>query len=348
MALSVPLFPPDFRYASAGTSTKNTIRAGTPVRSSQWTDMAKAVNWLHGRGGTLVSSGPYIAAGGGLAAGSSAGFNYYVWPRYECTERLWTVQIIAGASGSSAFGTITSGSFSADWAVDGAAYLTSVTTVYLQETVTASATPAGVTLTVANDSASAGAVYILGVTLHELPRNTLPAGYGVDVPSVDGGQFIYGGAAADLSIDAVHAHSQTAKTIARKSHLFSWWNPVGVTEAGTTPVELWGFSPYVSCRLLESANTTRSVAWAAYGAISGTGSGHVVLDAGTGDSDAITFTSTTPAWQASTLTINTEDPSRWLTDGGQRSGTGDNFMASIANITATDVTVLGICMAESS
>lgn len=352
MAIVVPPIPPDFRLGTGGTTTGTIIRAAHPVRSATWTAMADAVNYLHGHGGTLMSHPPYMTETG-IAAGSSMAAYTYEWPRYENPHRLWCVTIEAVTASKSAFGTISNGTESADWVLNSAGFGSVPTLVVatLQETVTASATPANVSLTIANNAASATSIRVVSVGLHELPRTALDAGYGVQYGVLAPRNPIVGTTSGDLSIESVHRHQRTAKTVARKNMLFNWSYPDGVSETGTSFVDLWDFEPELRCRFLEQANTTRSVAWTAFTVCSSGASGEIKLTASqSGQTDTMSFNNTTGAWQTPrTLTINTEDPSRWTTDSGLRGGTAESVQAAIRRVSGgTDVTVLAIAIGEST
>lgn len=350
MTILVPKYPPDFRTSTAGTTTGNEIRGGWPVRSDTWWQMADSVNYLHGRGGSVVTaSNPRVT---GVSAGSSLGYLAYTWPRYENPHRIWKVTI-AASSAAHAFGTITNGTETADWSVDGASVGTgpALTVATLQEEVTASATPVAVTLTVANDSSSASSIAVRSVALYELPRFALDAGYGVNQHILAPRNPIVGTTSGDLSIESVARHARSAKTVARRNSLLSWYDPDGVSDTSGSFVDIFDFEPELRCRQLESANTTRTVAWTAYTHDPSGVGGEVRLTASqSGQTDTMSFSNTTPAWQTPrTLTINTEDPTRWLTDSGLRGGSAETVQAAVRTTSSpTSVTVLAIAIGEST
>lgn len=348
MSIIVPKYPPNFSYVTAGTSSKNLIRAGHPVKSSQWTAMAQGVNWLHGQGGTLLSCQPYFV---NIAAGSSVGFNEYIWPRYENPHRLWVVTIGAGTDNVTLFGTLSNGTDTSDWSFDSNSDQ-KMTIATLQEEVTPSATPAASnTLTVANDSNSGGNIRVLSTACYEIPRTVLDAGYGVDFFALAPKFPIVGNTTGDNHIEAVHRHHRSAKTVARRNMLFNWNFPGAVSESGTSFVDLWDHEPLLRARYLESSNTTRSVAWTAFTQVASGVTGEIRLTASqSGDTDTMSFTNTSGAWQTPrTLTINCEDPTRWTTDSGHRGGTAETVMAAIRNAGGTgNATVLAIAIGEST
>ncbi len=348
MAIIVPQYPPNFTTANAGTSSKNLIRAGHPVRSAQWTAMAQGVNWLHGQGGTLISFQPYFV---NIAAGSSYGFTSYIWPRYENPHRLWVVTIGAGTSNVQLFGTLSNGTDTSDWSLSSSS-TEKLTIATLQEEVTPSATPATSNqLVVANDTNSGGNIRVLSVALYELPRTVLDAGYGVDFFALAPRHPIVGSTTGDNHIEAVHRHQRSAKTVARRQMLFNYHYPVGVPESGTSFVDLWASAPEIRARHLENGNTERNVAWTAYTVCASGVTGEIRLTASqSGATDTMSFTNTSAAWQTPrTLSIKTEDPTRWATDTGHRGGTAETVMAAIRNAGGTgNATVLALAIGEST
>ena len=349
MTLIVPPLPPDFRIGTAGTTSGNAIRASHPVRSRTWWSMADAVNYLHGKGGTLMSSNPRVT---GIPAGSSAAFFTYEWPRYENPHRLWKVTI-AASSAAQAFGTISNGSDSADWSVDGASVGAgpALTIATLQEEVTPSATPANVSITVANDSASASTIAVRSVALYEIPRTELDAGYGASQHIHAPRNPIVGATTGDITIESIARHARTAKTVARRSMLADWYDPDGVSSTSGTFADIWDFEPELHVRYLEQANTTRAISWTAYTNVASGDTGEIKLTASqSADTDTMSFTNTTPAWQTPrTLTVNCEDPTRWTTDSGLRGATAETVQAAIRRSAGAGagVNVFAIAIGES-
>lgn len=355
MTILVPKYPPDFRTSTAGTTSGNEIRAAHPVRSDTWWQMADAVNYLHGRGGQLLSLNPYQS---NITPGNSGTFSGYIWPRYENQHRMWVVTLVAINPAKLSFGTISNGTVTSDWSVGGSLGGSSnypIKIVRLQEEVTPSATPAASnTLTVANNSASAGTdgVRVLAVQLFELPRYELDAGYGVAQHALASRNPIVGTTSGDISIEAVPRHARTAKTVARRNLLFNWNYPLGISSTSGSFANMFAFEPELRCRHLEQANTTRSVAWTAYTSVASGDTGELKLTASqSGQTDTMTFTNTSAAWQTPrTLTINTEDPTRWLTDSGLRGGSAETVQAALRRSAGSGagVNVYAIMIGEST
>ena len=350
MTRRVDEFPVNFSRATAGTTTVNTIRAATPVMGAgQWVDMGRAVNWLRGRGGTLVSANGYNT---GVTAGGSVTFVYRVWPRYENHTRIWIVTLALPAAGGSAYGTITAAtpapSTAADWSVVATDNRPREFAVVHQLT-TATDVPQEVTFQIASNGNSQSTVKVLSVELYEIPRTALSASYGAEISSLGSKNPIYENATAsnDRSVEAVARHARFAKQVARKNHIFSWYLTDGVAETGSTFVDLFPLYPFACPRLLESGNTSRNLVWNAYAKVTGgttTGEIKIITAAG---SSTMAVTSTSASWHADhTTSVRCEDPTRWGTDGGIRTGTRDTLQIQIRRVGATSITIYGICVAE--
>lgn len=350
MGRTVETYPVNLsRVTGDTTGMKNRIRAAHPVRGpGQWERLAAAANWLRGRGGTLVgANGVNVSIG----PGDSPTFMYRAWPRAEHATRLWIIGISTVGDGS-AKGTISitapSTAITRDFAI--ATSDTRLIEFPIIHTIDAATdVPETVAVQVATDSNSESSIVVQSISCHEVPRVQLGEGEGAELSSLYANRQIYEHATRndDRGLEAVARHARYAKQVARKNHLFSWYYPTGVTSTSGSLVDLFPLYPFVCARLLESANTSRNIVWNAYALVTGgTATGEVAVTTAAGTT-TMAVTSTGATWHADhTSSIETEDPTRWATDGGIRGGTRDTMQIQIRQTGATSITIFGFCAAE--
>lgn len=338
-------FPPNFFVANSN-SASNRMRAALPVLGDeQWYHIGKAANWVRAHGGTLAYSGVY----GTISAGSQVAHTYMVWPRHEGHARIWIVTLIASA-GTSADGTITIGtpapSTPADFTISG----TKPQTFHVvQELTTKTDVPAETTVTIANSADSASPVIINAISCHEVPRQNLQSEYGVELASLTALNPIVEDQdyTSDLSIEAAARHARIGKHVARKSCQFGFYSTTGLT---TTSTSLTGAFP-LDCdampRFLESANTSRNLVWNAYAKVTGASASGEIAITSAAETVTMTVTSTTATWHKDhTISVRCEDPTRWPTDGGIRTGSRDTLTIQYRKTAGTSITIYGLSIGE--
>jgi len=287
----------------------------------------------------------------GMAPGTGGAWKFWVWPRYENHVRIWCVTLVA-TSAAPAFGTITADDTAdvTDWSLDGNLTMGTGDPVAprlfrLHQIGSASSTPAETVIGIDNDSNSTASVIVQNIACYEVPRVEADSTYGVDLPTVKANTPIYesGTAGDDASIQGVAKVARAAKTVARKNKIFDWsleGGHTGVTSTGTWVTVHTGLLPTGMCRLLETGVTVRACGWNCRAKVTGGDqTGEVRITMGTGDTDTITVTSTGFAWQTEgSIDIETEDPTRWDTDGGIRGGTRDTITIEI-RVTGTTTSI---------
>jgi hypothetical protein len=336
------------------TSGQNAIRAAAQIRgTATWQPMAQATNWVLGRGGSLVVAGPPWQTT--ITAGGSRAFHFYHWPRKQNQFQIWYVSIQtttqAGASGTVE---VPNGTELGTWQIDSNVDAYQPQTFAFQRTVASpDGTPADITVTVRNDSDSDAAIIVTSISGHELPRydlDTFTASPVIDDQTCATKAPIFEESSDEQSVNAVAVCADNAVTEGRRSCLFSWFYPSGVTiTAGSFPgtSNIFMLDPSIVARHLYSGTNTATVNVAVYAAMTGsTPAGDVKVTAASGASSTLHFTSASSTWVTGNLTVETEDLSRLSTDGGLRGGTRETLRIEARKTAGTAIVVAGICIGE--
>lgn len=279
---------------------------GYPVRGATWQSMAALVNWLQGRGGTLVAAcAPMIE----INAASSEVFNFNLWPRVTSTQRVWCVTgygVDSYAHVTAVVGGNTIGF--GDWASTRTTLELPI--VGIEDIASPPSDDEQTSIQI--DVATGGAV-ITGIGVIEVPRFSLASGETrADIESMRPGSPIYSSGGANGTSGIVN--SLTIGATARRNGLFHWSVPESSSRSTslTTFPELFLLDPPVLARKFRSGDTTNVVAWRVYArALVQNGEVRATMSR-SGDVDTITVTSGAgwgwwPAAGSSSLTIDCEN-----------------------------------------
>jgi hypothetical protein len=324
------------------------IKSGLPVTGSQWGSLARIVNWIVGRGGSLVTACCY---GKELAAGANQTFRFYISPRHQGLYHLWVVTM---RGGDRALGIFTpNGGAAKDWYISG----DDVETLFFLESVAQSRTPAESYCNIELYGGSVDSAYIYQIALYELPRTVLELGsdHGpADLATVSHGQVIRTSADGDQSVEGVSTGLITAKDACRRNGHFYWYYPPGIpiTTVDYPGDNLFPLSPEVCGRKIYADDDApdgtqgRTLTWRIYGKTSTAGRvGTVKLETTSGESTTVTLSSTSAGWSAAAeIDVDCEDLSA---DDGRRDTTWEelDFNAKIDTAGST-FTLYGISVYE--
>lgn len=297
------------------------IQIGKPVVGAQWTAGAYLANYLQGHGGTLIAAN--TPGSRSHAVGSSTNYRYYIWPRYTTRMRLWVVTLIANDEDAA------SGKFNVDgaeigiWAIPAdSATIRLPHTFYFFETVTRSASPTSLYVTLVIDSNAETTVSIQQIACYAVPRHYLVQDsneVGSDVDSVRAGNIIYSDADGDSpavykSVSGVRYGSYQATEDCRRDGHYHWFDPDGVTAATASYADLFPVYPEALGRKLWAADGAgqtqgRTLEWAVYGTTSGA---EEVADAVkvttiSGNTATLTIGSATTWYGPTTIAVDCED-----------------------------------------
>lgn len=333
----------------------NSMRIATPVLGhDHWNQMANAVNWLVGHGGTVVCGNNTLVT---VPGSSSVTLQWYNFSTAANTTyladqqvRIWIVQMTCTVFAS---GTVTCDESSTQyqWSAKRQSSTQLSDQILIFPEIPAATPAEDIGLTFTNSSATDA--YIVGVSCHEVPLYLLQENDGVHESTLRAGAvisdqeltLITGG--NDKSIKGVYDRFLRASATASKRCLFSWCNPSGVTITSSTLTNLFRIDPAMSARHLGSttADQQRSVTVAAYCVLSGTTpTGEVDFTATSGGNVTLSITDTSGVytWFTDTFLIDTDDPTRYATDGGIRGGTRDDIAITARKTAGTDITVKSI------
>lgn len=354
MTLRVPLYPPRI------TETGNTYRAAAPVRGdAQWYGLARANNWLYGCGGALAFCGPSGSAITPGATGDTTWRRFWVWPRngaggvYQNTTWFFALQL-RSSSANGAEGTVQVGVSGLQETFD--FELPDDKSRIFHFVHVPPVSPEGEAIARVLPSAdSAGNVTIETVSIHELPRVVLYSNAsraGVHETSCKRGTPIYEntGTSIKYSAQAVWAQMHAAPTYNRRSCVFGWFHPDGITSTSTAETgtgNIIVMSPAFQSRLLtNAASTVRELNWNIYAKVTGASAvGIVKISMTNSETDNFVVTSTTAQWHtARTINVTTDD----MTEADLiRGGTRDEALFECWKTAGTSVTVYGISVGES-
>lgn len=303
-------------YAPVGTMGLGQIRAAWPVAAQPVKSAAYAANWLLGRGASLIVDGGHI-----WIPGSDGTQTRILRYKYHVDAVHTAIGIFIVASNSNTFVPVT---------INGTIY-----TVGTQATVIHYAIPnlsgdadLETNLTFewpAGDVSDRNVLQIHNVQFYESPMIILPtSGAG----PVEPGTLVYDGYDDRESISGLERAAEDLRaTYFRRGALFNWASGYtdGFNTASTSYESIFidSTNPAMQTRLMYEGETVRTVKCAIWVI----GFGNVRLTMSNGDS--VTFTVSEPygegagVWMTDELDVETDDPSRFETDGGIRGGTRD-------------------------
>lgn len=342
MAATVPAYPdlliPD---GSDIDDTRNQVRNSYPVAASHWEPMGRTINWLRGHGAQIVAGNSTFGSGYGspvspivfrhrilgglLGLNDPHGRSWFLclWADQE-VEVTVTFQVSSDAP--TAVVSTLPGIFRFDEVVSGT--LPSPPVIGFNITWSGSAE-----------------VYCDTVSCFEIPLTVLQSGDGVDLDYLQFNAPIYYDASND-GRSVFGALDFSASELIRRT-VFNWYNENGVTltdTAFTGSSNLFLLDPAVQARHVTSGQTTSTVDWAALCTSTGGGSQIRLTTAAGSDTQAIAGGG--PAWVTGTIDIETDDPSRYDTDGGIRGGTRDSVIVELRRTTATNVIIYALVIGD--
>lgn len=283
--------------------------SGKPVSASTWVTLAKAANWISGRGGMCV---PWCAVGHDVSSGSSATLNFRFTPKKSAVARVWRINMLASADGTSA--TVT---------INGTAHPVVYPATTRDDRWAAhefvevfSSKKTGVTTSTVQVAATGGTVTIESIGAYEQVRRILDADtadYGVDDLTMRARQPI-----VDFDYASIAGVCDAEKNLqARRITHFAWAVPTAaaVSPGSTTLQQLFQDVPVQAAH--ESGTTTENHAVLVYSKVD-TGTGQLRVSAAqAANTTTVSITRTSYGWDAGTIEIETED---LTAANGQRSG----------------------------
>ena len=286
------------------------ILAGAPVSASEWTDCARALHWIRGRGLQLV---PFTSPNLSISAGSAETVRFRVQPSGVAIERRWCVFVRA----STAAATVT---FQAGSAAASAAFRPedirsgSPTVIVYAEEVTKSTAAAEISAVIT--AGGTGTVYVDAIGCWELPRPALTletaAEYAVNMASIRPGQPI--GAIGQWGPYGV---AETVRQTKSRRVLFQKWLPSVATTTSASYQSVFVLPAPVVASKRSITDTTTDATWAVYARVSDSGTSGTIQLASTiaADTQDITITgtdggATALSWRsAAALELDPEDMS---------------------------------------
>lgn len=346
-----------FPGIGVGTGNQSAVRTALPVIGRPHAATASAINWLMGRGHQLAVCGPML-----IDATAAATFSFWVWPDDIHRDYIWWI----GLSGRDGLyrprvynGTVTlanigSGTQTAAFTTpgDGSVYMlqmqqvapaASNTPLELQCTIDAAVPSAPV------DTEDIPYLLIHGIHIQEASQVFLD-GAGVATSTLEARQPIYwdfGSPPATSITTLVESARYAHENYARRGEIFSWFDPFATwSTTSTTYVEVFPVKPAVQVRLIDQGQTRGNAKVRVCARVTG-GTGTVRLTMTSGDVVSWAVTNTVATWLAErTILVNTDDPSRWPTDGGIRGGVRDEITLEAVASSGETIHVSGLSMCE--
>lgn len=352
----VSIFPPAVNTAS--------IKAGTPVRSREWSALAREINHVLGRGAVLV---PMSGQQDTLAAGSYYMYSFRLAPRYQATRRYWLIKGYSAGTGTA----------QVDVQIpDGTDAITDIQftpgTSQIPEQMYAgyedvARSSAVATTTVRITVASGGDDFILtGISCIEVPRRTLDTSndLGIEPSEFAIEQPIWANSAGSAGAYRVFNALSDTGAIGRRAGLYHWCVPYNQdaseitsfaeSAASGTFSDVMDLYPPVLGRALNIdmgtgvAATTKTINWAVFyktSAASGVEASFRLGGTRSGNTTTLTFqNSATWTWTATqTLSVDSEDLTQ---SDGRRSSTTDRLRLEFARAGSGTVYVGGLAVWE--
>lgn len=364
MAILTPEFPPECDIGGTGAFEANELRATTPILGfDQWQKWCNGALWGLARGGQLVMQG----TGGVVSAGGSGTYRFYTWPRKQIWGRVWSITLelrVASIVNHHAAGLVTVDSnIIGAWTIGQGHFHRLVPFRFIETLSSQSDTPREAVIAVSNFASSGGQIRVHAINCSEIRRVELAlfgpdeSTYGTfqaqapDPRSNQTGALIRTGFDRNQSAgglqqvinDPAQLWSET-----RRSCLFSWYNPSGITITATSYVALFESDPPVLARPRFDGTEQATIAVAAYGH-GEAGSKVQVTSTSTADSVELSLP-TSDGWVVGELDVKTEVPLRHSIDGGLPealgSGVRDRLLWQAKKVGASGCAVYGMCAGE--
>jgi hypothetical protein len=295
MSALVPHFRPTLNTSG--------VRVRNPVTGDDWTTLGGLANWCNGHGGMLI---PWSAIGRSVGSGSTETFHFYVGPKARAVERVWVMNLRAGAAtGVSA--AVTVGGASARTVHPSSSRSGRVGSFVFRESLSAKTSIAGgTTMSV---QAIGGSVRVESVCMYEQTRAILDRNstdYGCDLETLRARQPII-----DIANNSARGVADAYKNVdARRAGIYHWSTPtgaaLGITSVGFTT--LLPLNPPVIGAVPTTGDTTTSLLIAVYAKVNAGSADFRATTVATSGTVTIAVTSTSYAWVTGTLTgVNTHD-----------------------------------------
>lgn len=299
-----------------GAMYKGSIRAAWPVAAATLDAAVSSANWLLGRGVPLVIDGGHSFTG--FTTTQTRVFHY----RYQADDLhpMLGATFVLSAS-SSIFVTINSVEYLVGNSIP----------VVVHQAVPNSSGNAEATWTVTvqwEPTADAVGFFIHQLSLYECPAVALTGG---GVEPIRQHLQVYDGYDARESISGLaRAAGDLQSTYFRRGTVFNFAR--GDTDGRKsqqtgiydTIFSNSGILPAVQNRLMYNGETTRNVNCNVYARVSSGATGSVQVSMTNGATATFAVTSTSNVWHTTqTLAVETDDPTRWESDGGIRGGSRD-------------------------
>lgn len=342
----VPLKPPSIRTHGL----QSRLRIANPLYGrTQWYEHAQAVNYLIGRGNTIVTGSPIEDASDdyAIAPGASKQLTHWISPHSQALSYLWLITLKARGNGT-AFGVIENDDDEhlASW-VCGAGDAARGVCIRVQHHVSGTPSDGELTIHVGNDGASLDPVFVASHTVIELPRYRLDTA--PDERTCEGHEPILEADDNLSGVDGVTRLVPTARAVSRRAGMVSVWLP--------DPMQITA-SSFVACvqgvvrpRCLYG-ETTRVLSWRALVKSTG-GNGELFVQ--TGESGgSVTDTSSTATitplgvfgYVAGIITARAEDVSNLDAGGGWRDDLREGVTLNVRKTTGSLVEVQGFWVWE--
>lgn len=319
--------------AVTGAMALGQIRAAWPVAAQPLKATASTVNWLLGRGVPLVVDGGHAWPELG-AQTRSLNYMYRVDSIHDTLGLLITMSCA-----------VSGGVIPID--IGGVVELVGSTPTFVYRAYAnfGGDVEGSLGLTFAWDG-DVGGVTVHNVSLYECPVIFIEES---GVENIEPNDLIYDGYDDRKSIAGVERAAEDLRTTYfRRGTVYNWANgyDTAVSTTSTSFQELHpdGVWPAVQTRLMYNGETTRSIKCNVFARVTG-GTGLIRIIMTSGDFVDFPITNTSNAWQTTQeINVETDDPSRWDTDGGIRGGTRDEVTILYKAGAGQTVYLLGVSM----
>lgn len=340
----VLLKPPTIRTHGA----QSRLRIANPLYGrTQWYEHAQAVNWLIGRGNTIVNGVPLEDAAGDYSVfpGGNVLLEHWISPHSQVKSYLWLVTLKARANGT-AFGTIEDDASNqlGTW-VCGAGDQARGVCLRIQQSAEPTPIDNALFLKVLSDANSLSPTFIASHAVIELPRYRLDTA--PDEETCASNAPIFEADDHLSAVDGVTRLVPTARAVARRASMVSLSLPQGINvTAGSFDLVASGL---VRPRCLYG-ETTRALSWKAL--VRGNGGDGEFKVSAISEGAVVTDTETVTIPSGSeyntiggSIDARTEDPSN-LAAGGWRDDEREVVQCEARKTTGTSVDVAGFWVWE--
>ncbi len=319
MARRVPVVPPSISLGD--------VQNGRAVRGGTWANAGSLLNWLSGRGCTLI---PGYCPGVDVAPGVTANFRWNVWPRATGLQRLW---FVSGRPSSAGIATVTAtaptsgafsstGTFSFDPITSFTPFFNAITLVEDVSSPGTTEDEASLDLTV---DSGFGEFFVSYVACFDVPRFLLASGeVSADVESLRPGSPIAVFASTGLSWP-----SSVTTDLARRNGVFQWSVPESDARSSTSTsfADVFLLPPSALARFLLASTSESTLKWRVYARATAANGEVRVTTSNSSNTDTITVTSGAgwawwPLAGSNPIDVDAEDFSE---PDGTRGGSVDNL-----------------------